>query len=124
MILTIWVIFLALSLVMVALGLFNPDHSELTIIGFVFIFLLALVVLNENIVYQSGENVSSTFSYTTNGNITLLTSSEEEYTYNYSPITLDGGITSHLVGYWLAVASIVGVVAVFVSFKRTKRDYK
>jgi len=79
-----------------------------------------MVVLNNSIEFKSGENITSSFSYTTTDNVTLLTSSNETYVDNYTPITLDGGITSHLVGYWLAVASIVGFIGIILGLRKSK----
>lgn len=120
MILTLFCVFLVLSLVLITLGLKFTEHTELALIGFLFLFLLSLVILNENIVYEIGENVSSTFTYTGVGNNTLLTSSFETYTSNYEPITFDGGITSHLVGYWLALISILGFIGVILGIRHSK----
>ena len=120
MILVLFGVFLILSLVLITLGLKFTEHTELALIGFLFLFLLSLVILNENIVYQNGQNVSSSFSYTLEGNNTLLTSSEETYINNYEPVTFDGGITSHLVGYWLAVISIIGFIGVILGIRHSK----
>ena len=120
MILTLFCVFLVLSIVLIGLGLKYSDHTELSLIGFLFLFLLSLTILNEGVVYNSGENVSSTFDYSIVNGSHLLTSSEEAYTKTYSPIVFDGGITSHLVGYWLAVASILGFIGVILGLRKSK----
>ena len=116
-------IFLALSLVLIALGLFHFEHTELSLVGMVFLFLLAMVVLNNQIMYKVGTNTTSNFTYSNveliTGNYTLLTSSYEENLDVYGPISL-GGNLSHSIGYWLAIASVIGFVGVLLSLRKSK----
>ena len=122
--LTLFGVFLALSLVLIGLGLFVREHTELSLIGFVLMFLLSTVVLNNDIQYKIGTNTTSNFTYTAdyfndNTNITLLTSSEEQVIDIYGTSTL-GGTLSHTVGYWLSILSVIGFVGVFLSLKHSK----
>jgi hypothetical protein len=120
MILTFFILFLALAFVLIALGLFKPEHTELSLIGFVFLFLLSMQIIAGNISYNSGTNTTSYFAYTPNYeslNLTLLTSSNETVVYNYTPMVLDG-VLAHLIGYWLAVISIVGFIGVILSIRK------
>lgn len=115
-------VFTAISFILIALGLFRIEHTELSLIGFVFLFLLSMVILNGQITYKIGTNTSSNFTYTPNAsgtNITLLTSSFEEVTDIYGPITL-GGALSHSLGYWLAIASIIGFIACILGLKHSR----
>jgi len=120
MILTLFCVFLVLSLILIGLGLFHKEHTELALIGFLFLFLLSIAIQNGNIEYKNGYNVSSTFDYTTTDNTTLLTSSFETYTDIFTPVTFDGGFTSHLVGYWLAVISILGFIGIILGLRKSK----
>lgn len=86
-------------------------------------FLLSLVILNDSLYYKNGEIVNSTFEYSEMGNLTLLSSSDEIYTNTYDVMNFDGGATSHLVGYWLAVMSIIGFIAVILGLRKS-RGYK
>jgi hypothetical protein len=119
---TLFGVFLGLSLILIALGLFRSEHTELSLVGFVFLFLLAMVVLNNQITYVIGTNTTSTFDYTYNyagSNLTLLTSSFEENNDIYGPINL-GGNLSHTVGYWLAIASVIGFIGVILGLRKSE----
>jgi hypothetical protein len=52
--------------VLIALGLFRPEHTELSLVGFVFLFLLGIVILNGQLVYKIGTSTNSSFDYDTN----------------------------------------------------------
>ena len=115
-------IILALSVILIALGLFRPEHTELSLIGFIFLFLMAILILNNEIDYKIGTQTNSTFIYTTNAsgtNLTLLTSSEETVADLYGTITL-GSTLSHTVGYWLAIASVIGFVGVLLGLRKSR----
>jgi hypothetical protein len=120
MILTFFILFLALAFVLIGLGLFKHEHTELSLIGFVYLFLLSMLILNGSIEYVTGTNTSSQFGYTTNYNglnLTLLTSSNETVVNNYAPMVLNGTL-AHIIGYWLAVISIVGFIGVILSIRK------
>lgn len=114
-------VFIVISFTLIALGLFRTEHTELALIGFVFLFLISLNILNNTIEYKVGTNTSSTFNYTyvpvANG--TLLTSSFESVTDIYDTVTL-GGSLSHTLGYWLAVGSIIGFIGVILGLRKSK----
>ena len=134
--LTLFLIFLFLSLVLVALGLFRTEHSELALGGFFFMFLLSLiVVLGGNIQYKTGEIYDYTclccgehidyerqelvfgaFNCTeSNSSSLVMTSKTNTYT------TFNGeGVLGHLVGYWLTIISVLGLVGVFFGFKKSR----
>ena len=134
MLLSLFGVFLALSLVLVALGLFVQEHTELSLIGFTFLFLLSIHIIGSGLTVQSGvkeiytygDNVSGVHldSLHPNDNFTKTIDKAEDAllfctnkTYTYSPITL-GGNLDHLFGYYLAVLSIVGFLGVMTSYKR------
>lgn len=122
--LTLFVIFLSLSLFLVFLGFYRSDHSELALIGFLFLFLLSLMILNSNIEYKTGTTTNITYSYDPT-NSTLL-SSQEIVTDNYSTFTANDSLSfigktlAHLFGIWLAVASVVGFIGILLGIKKQK----
>lgn len=115
-------IFVVISFTLIALGLFRTEHTELALIGLVFLFLLAMLVLNnDSLTYKVGTNTSSNFTYTysPSANGTLLTSSFESVTDIYEPITL-GNTLSHTIGYWLAVGSVIAFIGVLLGLRKSK----
>lgn len=52
--LTLFVVLLSLSLILIAIGLFRPEHTELALVGFVFLFLLSLVLIVGDLQYKTG----------------------------------------------------------------------
>lgn len=110
MLLTLFGMLLAVSLVLITLGLYKPEHTELSLIGFVFLFLLSIhIILGTGLTYQTGQIETYSYDNTTLANITI--------TDSYSPITL-GGNLDHLFGYYLAVLSVIGFLGVMTSYKR------
>lgn len=108
--LTLFIVFLGMSLTLIALGLFRPEHSELSLIGFVFLFLLSFQILNGSLVYETGKQID--YSYD-NGTLTQVNE-----TLLYSPTT-QGANLSKSFGFYLAIASFLGFVAVLVGFGKT-----
>ena len=108
--LILFVIFLSLSIILIALGLFAREHTELSIVGFVFLFLLAMILINQTLVYKIGTDTNSTVT----GNLTTETTRDI-----YVPITADSS-TAHHFGYYLAVASIIGFVGGLIGLKRSR----
>ena len=100
MILTLfWAIFL-ISIVLIALGIiFSEEWSGVAIVGFTFLFLLSLVILQGNLEVQSGMNVTTAYSYDLNGSVN---GSIQSVNYEYNNWT-EG--TSHTVGYFMAIIS-------------------
>ena len=122
--LVLFCIFIVISFTLIALGLFRTEHTELALIGFVFLFLISLNILNNTIDYKIGTNTTSNFSYTQDyfndgSNMTLLTSSFESVTDLYTTSTM-GGALSHTLGYWLAVGSIIGFIGVILGLRKSK----
>ena len=120
MLLTLLIIFLVLSLLLIALGLYRPEHSELSLVGFFFLFLLSLIVIGGDIQYKVG--INETYVY---DNITLdyITSRDLYATWDGEAVYSYGGTLSHLIGYYMAVASAVGFIGVLVSLRKDKEVY-
>lgn len=118
--LTLFVVFLSLSLILIALGLIMTEHTELSLVGFVFLFLLSMIVIQNDIQYQTGVNISTSYSYKNISGELLLNSSNELRTDVYNDSTL-GGSLSHTIGYWLAVASIIGFAGVILGIRKDRQ---
>jgi hypothetical protein len=125
--LTLFIVFLVLSLLLVALGLYRSEHTELSLVGFLFLFLLSLIIMGGDIQYKTGENLTysclccnNTEPYTgvpylcdgTDANLVVTSTVDTYETWSA------GGTLSHLVGYWLAIASFVGFIGVLLSLRR------
>lgn len=120
--LVLLVIFLLLSFILIALGLFIRDHTELALIGFVFLFLCSNVILFNDVTYKIGSDVNITYSYS---NESLLNSSSEIHRDVYDTYTA-GEDFSHSIGYWLLVLSVVGFISCIMAlrglFKKDEND--
>ena len=110
--------FILISLVLIALGLYRLEHTELSLVGFVFLFLLSMVVIGDNLTYQTGETTNITNTHGVVNGTTVLTFSSEVTTYDYQIYTdTSGFFTTHNFGYLLAVLSVIGAIGSFVSIR-------
>lgn len=112
MILSVWLVLVGISLVLITLGLVKPSHSEQAIIGFFFLFLLSFPIATGNLEYETGANVSTTYSYT--GDTVDGTTQNIDYQY--------ADFENHSIGYWLGIGSAVGMIGVIVSLRRSYKD--
>jgi hypothetical protein len=110
-------VFLALSVILIAMGLFRPEHAELSLVGFVFLFLLALLIIGQDIQYKVGSETNVTYNYGVD-NVTVQNTTEVSVDH-YDTFTA-GGSLSHTFGYWLAIASLIGFIGVILSLRRPK----
>ena len=125
--LTLFIVFLILTLLIITIGLFRPEHTELALVGFLFLFFLSLIMMLGDIQYKTGINETMTYSClccdaqegaiecsdAENASL-VVTSIESVNTYT----TFEGGGTfSHTVGYWLAIASFVGFLGVILGLR-------
>lgn len=113
MYLVLFLVFLGLSLLLIVIGLVRPDHTELSLVGFAFLFVLSFVFITGDVQYQVGVNESNTYGLV-NGSY-VLTQVESVDVYDTFE---SGGLLSHFVGYWLAVMAFAGFVIVLVSTKK------
>lgn len=106
--------FIGLSLALIVLGFFRPEHTELSLIGFFFLFLLSFTLMGNNLEINSGYN--KTISYDNFTNITT-----EHLVYNYEKYNdTTSKFNTHSSGYYLAVMAAVGFIGVFLSLRRTR----
>lgn len=119
MILTLfWAIFL-ISAALIAIGIiYSREWSGMAFIGFTFLFLLSLVILNNTLEYQIGSNITSSYSY--NENLTV-TGTSQQITDNYATWS---DSNSHTIGYTLAIVSAIGALSSFLNTVKTWRSKK
>lgn len=118
MILILFALFLSLSLILIILGLFKPEHTELSLVGFLFLFLLSFTVMNNNLEYQTGHTINYTY---TDDNYSLNPFSET-LTYNYEYYNdTSSSFNTHILGYYLALISVVGFIGCILGLRKSKR---
>lgn len=128
MILWIYLAFLLISFILIGFSLFRPEHTELGIAGFTFLFILSFVMITGDIQYKVGINETITHSCLCceqDGSTYLCDGSSENFSIQPTQIErvdvyatwVAGGTLSHTVGYLLAVISVVGLIGTFVSLK-------
>ena len=132
--LTLFIVFLVITLVIIFLSFYAPEHSELGLVGFLFLFLLSLVILGGDIQYKTGVNETYTYGClccvegivigqpynesqggcsSENASLEVIGVTKVD---QYATFTA-GGTVSHIVGYYLAVASLVGFIGVILGLK-------
>ena len=131
--LSLYIVLIVISLIFIFLGFYKSEHTEFSLIGFMFLFLLSMVMLQGNIQYKTG--VFYNYSCLCCGEFTdqrgtvygahVCDSTENSslYVSSISDVYGDftaGGVLSHLIGYYLAVASSIGFAVVLISLRRTK----
>jgi len=118
----LFIIFLALSLILIALGLIVTEHTELALVGFVFLFLLSMLVINSDVQYKIGSqtNITNTLDATNSSILNSTITTVDTYTTFTANTTLSwlGKTLAHVLGYWLAIASIIGFVGVLMGSRR------
>lgn len=114
MILTLFLALLALAVVVCILGYFTGDEPYLTV-GLLFLFLLSIVILTDNLEYQTGESKNVTFTY----NASVLTAQTEVTAFSY---TAWEDSTSHKVGWGLAIISAFGTALSLYNTKKRRMD--
>jgi hypothetical protein len=113
LILSLYLSLIAISIILIIIGLFLPNHSEQALIGFFFLFLLSLSILNGTLEYETGSTVTSTYSYDGAGSIN---GTAQNIVYSYNTFQ------NHNIGYYLAIASAVGFIGVIFSIRRTYKN--
>jgi hypothetical protein len=110
MILSLYLVLIFLSLVFIFVGIIKPDESAMALVGFLFLFLLSFVVLNGQLQYETGAIVTANYTYT--GGAITATGQNIVYSYAYFSDT-----TSHTMGFYMVVISIVGFVGVLLGLR-------
>jgi len=121
MILTLYFTFVALSLVILGVGVLLGENY-FSFVGLFFLFLLGSSLMASGVDYQTGELLNTTYSYI--GNNTRVDSTEQTLVYTYD--TLQDTLTKWF-GFFMAVAAGAGMAAVLTQanndFKKGK-DYE
>lgn len=117
----LFALFVIIALVMIIIGLSRPSESAQAVIGFFFLFILSFVLINGNITYKVGSQTNSTIleytsyineSITLSNSTSIINQADQYQSYNDS--------STHNLGYWLAIASAIGMFGVFYSIKKHK----
>ena len=119
---------MAISLILVILGIAKPEHSEFSIIGFLFIFLLSFHLINGTLEYKTG--TEETFIYGNNfsgyhwdyENPIEPDDEEDAIAYLFhKEITIQyANYQNHTMGFFLAIGSILSIVISLFNIKKTK----
>lgn len=120
MILTLlWIIFL-ISLSLIALGvIFSKEWSGMAIIGFTFLFLISFIILDGNLEIETGSNVTSLYSYDTDGTINGTT---QQINIEYDEWD---DSNSHTVGYFMAIISAIGAFSsILITLTKWRKNKK
>jgi len=88
------------------------EHSELALIGFTFLFLLSLFIIDGDIQYKAGE-IRETVGALANNSIMNIS----YYYTNIDDEAVAGSTLLHTLGYWLAISSVVGFIAVLLGLR-------
>ena len=119
MILILFGVFVIFSLIFIALGLFFSEHTELSLIGFVFLFLLSFTVINNNLQYQTGQTKEINYTYNAD---TSLNATHEVVNNTYISFNdTTSKFNTHIFGYWLALASFIGFVGIILGLRKSRR---
>lgn len=105
MILELFIVLIAVAIILIALG-YYMDMSELSVVGFVFLFILSsFVLLPKQLEYKTG------LLYNSTGTI-------QEVTYKYAYYDDD---TTHYIGYFLTIISALGMIFVIINMTVNNR---
>ena len=111
MILTLFGVLIAISLVFIVIGLIKPDESAMALVGFLFLFLLSFIVLTSNLEYQVGNYINTTYTYDSTGNVNFTQQTVADHYENFDDSN------SHTMGYYMVIISVVGFVGVLLGLK-------
>lgn len=119
MILEIFSVFTLISLILIVLGFIKEKYSEQALIGFVFLFLLSMEILGGSIQYETGKNSTAYAVYevvndTTNRTVIYTNEVQNLESFNDS--------LSHRLGYYLAIASVLGFIGVIIGLRRGMKE--
>jgi hypothetical protein len=115
MILALYGFLVVISLVLIIIGLLRPDETAQALIGFSFLFILSMIMVSGNLQYETGANVTTSFSYdsSSNTNSTFQVINYNQTNFNDS--------TAHFIGYWLAIISFLGFLGTILSMRTYKK---
>jgi hypothetical protein len=112
MILELYIPLIALSVILILIGIIWASHTEFAIVGFVFLIYLSTTMMGGAIEYRTGSNLSADVFYT-GASIT-----EVNQTASYQYIPWDD-TDSHQFGKYLLFGSMLGCAVMFFLIGRT-----
>lgn len=116
MIIAIWIIILALSLILIIAGKYI-EGPPLQIGGFAFLFIMGLTLMLGGVQYTSGSNSITTYTY--NGtNITQTNETITNLYTSYSTEIIQGITINHTVGFFICVLSVFGFISVMMNLDK------
>lgn len=108
MILELFIVLVAISLVFIGLGLYSQELSPFSIIGCLFLFLLGIyIILPNNLEIRSGS--------------TLVDDGSGNYTSTYNYVAYND-VTTHYVGYFISIVSMLSIFLIPLVQKYTEDD--
>jgi hypothetical protein len=131
MILTLFIVLLVLSLATIVISQYT-NAPPLSLTGYLFVFILGLVLLTGNVEYKSGEitsytylcggqcfdNRSSTYFNLTNAQSVSSEIKTDTYT-NYSGEVVSGIMLHHVFGFFMSILAAFGFVITLLHLKQS-----
>lgn len=114
MILWLFLTIIALAITAIIIGYFTDDEPY-TPIGLFFLFIAGIILLNGQVEYATGNNITTTYTYT-NNTITSTTTTVTD------TLTSFNDTSSHRVGWGLAILSVIGFILNIISLTRNARN--
>jgi hypothetical protein len=111
-----FLVILGTSLALITLGFIVKDHTEITLIGFVLMFLISMSVMVSGLTYKVGENVTISYEYA-NESIGQINKTVIESSDTYANDPANTGINRSF-GFFMTILSVVGFSAVFYSMRK------
>jgi len=113
MILNLFTVLIGISLILIIIGLVKHTESAQALIGFFFLFLLSFIVMQGNLQYEIGANVTSSYYYDVNGTLSDTTQIINNVYDNFDDAT------SFKMGLYLTIVSVVGFAGVLLGLRNT-----
>jgi hypothetical protein len=121
MILGLYGFLVLISLVLIIIGLTRPTESAQALVGFAFLFILSVILVQGNLEYQIGSLVNSSYSYDASGKVNFTTQQISDQYVSFVDVGTSN--TQHWIGYYLALASAAGFLGTLFSLRgRTKNE--
>jgi hypothetical protein len=117
MILPILISLVLFSLCLILAGKYM-NAAVFSILGFVLMFLIGITMINNPVEYQTGEIINNTLINVASTNQTVIVDQQMQYTYTeWEGDTFMGMSLKNLIGIYLAIASIMGLIVVVATHK-------
>lgn len=111
MIAEVFIPLMVLGLVLVVLGIVFTQHTELAIVGFVFLLVLGLQMNTGQVEYRTGSNITASVGY----NGSSIDTITQNVQYAYVPFN---NSLSEMFGKYTAIAAAFGVIVMFFALTR------